>query len=418
MKKRILALSLAAAMVVGALASCNGSETPVSSQEAVEARDVALVLWGSEDDQDFLKEVSATFANEYAASHEDVKSIAVEVKIVGEGDSATEALKDLNAAADVFGVPGDQTGALADAKAIYAMPADVATQIKELVGEATAAKTFYNGNYYGFPYSPNTAQALYYNKNVFTEDDVKSLNTMLEKEGVEGKVLGTETGALHSTSWYFTGGGELFTGSDKSVCTFDQDSVAEVLEFVQNNSEKLFAGSSEDAVTLIKDGGLAAWLAGSWDAGKMADAFGDNMAVAMLPKVTVNGTEYQMKCFGGVKYYAVNAASKEPEVAIALAQYLSSADVQLKKYTDYKAKGKLAVPTALALLENATIKADPVATAYMQQGEYIVVQEPVIPNDWWGDAEALYKSIFNGEVKGKDAIKAEIAKHVESWKAM
>ncbi len=412
MKRRILALSLASAMVVGALASCSTTAEPVSSQ-AVEARDVSLVLWGAEQDQDFLKAQAAEFATKYTSEHEDVKSITVDVKIVGEGDSATEALKDINAAADVFGVPGDQTGALADAKAIYAMPDDVANQIKALVGESTAAKTFYNGSYYGFPYAPNTAQALYYNTDIFTEDDVKSLNTMLEKEGVTAKVLGNETGAFHSTTWYFTGGGELFTGSDKSICTFDTDECAAVLEFMQNNNDKLWVGSSDDAVNLIKDGGLAAWLAGSWDSQKMKDAFGDKMGVTALPTVTVDGKDYQMKCFGGVKYYAVNAASKEPEVAIALAEYLSSADVQLKKY---EASG--AIPTALALLDNATIKADPVAVAYMQQGENIVVQEPVIPGDWWGDAEALYKSIFNKEVVGRDAIKAEVAKHVESWKAM
>jgi len=412
MKKRILALSLAAAMVVGALASCNGSETTVSSQEAVEARDVALVLWGSEPDQDFLKEMSTEFGTAYAADHADVKSVSVEVKIVGEDASAGEALKDLNAAADVFGVPGDQTGALAEAKAIYAMPDDVVSQIKDLVGENTAKKTFYNGSYYGFPYEPNTAEALYYDKTIFTEEDVKSLNTMFEKEGVTAKVIGVNSNAFFSSTWYFTGGAELFTNSDKSVCTFDSDDAVEVLKYAQANAEKIYTGDTANATALMKDGGLAAYMTGAWDAQTMKDTLGENFAIAMLPKVTVNGKELQMTCFGGVKYYAVNAASKEPEVAIALAQYLSSADTQLKKY---EKMGK--VPTALSLLDNATIKNDPVVTAYMQQGEYIVVQEPVIPGDWWGDAEALYKSILAGEVSA-DAMKEEIAKHVESWKAM
>jgi len=411
MKKRILALSLAAAMVVGALASCNGSETPVSSQ-AVEARDVALVLWGAEQDQDFLKEVSSEFATAYAADHEAVKSVTVDVKIVGEDQSATEALKDINAAADVFGVPGDQTGALAEAKAIYPMPDALVSQIKELVGENTAAKCFYNGSYYGFPYAPNTAQALYYNKTIFTEDDVKSLNTMLEKDIGKTKVLGIDEGAFFSSTWYFTAGGELFTNSDKNVCTFDSDACVEMLTWVQENAAKLYKGGTTDACALLQDGSLAAYADGSWNAQALKDALGDNFAITKLPEVTVNGKTMQMTCFGGVKFYAVNAASKEPEVAVALAQYLASPEVQLKKYTD-----KGAVPTALSLLDNATIKSDPVAVAYMQQGEYIVVQEPVIPGDWWNDAAALYKGIFDGEYTG-DQIKEEIAKHVASWKAM
>lgn len=411
MKKRILALSLAAALVVGALASCTTQEK-VDDTSSVETRSVTLTLWGAEADQDFLKSASADFAKKYADEHADVTDITVNVKIVGEDQSATEALKDINAAADVFGVPGDQTAQLADAKAIYAMPDDVANEIKSVVGDETAAKTFYNGSYYGYPYAPNTAQALYYNKSLYTEDEVKSLNTMLEKDLGGAKNFGTESGAFHSTTWYFTAGGELFTGSDKTVCTFDSAECAAMLTFVQENSSKIYTGTSDDAVNMVKDGKLAAWLAGSWDAQKMKDALGDNFAVTMLPKVTVNDKEYQMKCFGGVKYYAVNAASKEPEVSIALAEYLASPDVQLQRYEELGA-----IPTALALLENETIKADPVAVAYMQQGEHIVVQEPVIPNNWWPDAEALYKDIHSGKIPAAQ-IQEELTKHVASWKEM
>ncbi len=411
MKKRILALSLAAAMVIGALASCTKQETVGSS--AVEARDVALVLWGSEADQAFLKEVSGDFAKTYADEHEDVKSVTVDVKIVGEDKTREEALKDLNAAADVFGVPSDQTGALVDAKGIYAMPDDIVKEIKDLVGENNAGNTYYNGSYYGFPYAPNIASALYYDTTVFTAEDVKSLNTMLEKEGVNGKVIGFADNAFQNSCWYFTAGAELFTKSDKSICTFDSDECAAMLEFVQNNAEKMYYGSGENAVNLIKDGGLVGWFDGSWNVQAMKDTFGDKYGVACLPTVTVDGKDYQMKCFGGVKYYAVNAASKEPEVAIALAQYLASPDVQLKKFEQLSA-----IPTALALLENDEIKGDPTAMAYLQQGANVVVQEPVIPGDWWGDAAALFKSIFDGDIKGRDAIKEEVAKHVETWKNM
>ena len=159
-------------------------------------------------------------------------------------------------------------------------------------------------------------------------------------------------------------------------------------------------------------------MTGSWDAASMASAFGDNLGVAMLPKVTVNGTTYQMKCFGGIKYYAVNAETNQPEAALSLAQYLASPDVQLMKYNYYLNMGQRYLPTAISLVENETIAADPVVLAYLQQGEHIVVQEPVIPSEWWGDAEALYRSIINKGVVGKNAIQAEIANHVANWKRM
>ncbi len=412
MKKRILALSLAAALVVGALASCTTQEKVDTS--SVETRSVSLTLWGAEADQDFLKSTVADFAKQYADEHADVSDVTVDVKIVGEDQTATEALKDINAAADVFGVPGDQTASLADAKAIYAMPDDVANEIKALVGDDAANGTFYNGSYYGFPYTPNTAQVMYYNKEVYTEDDVKSLNTMLEKDLGGAKNFGIESGAFHSTTFYFTAGGELFTGSDKTVCTFDSPECAAMLAFVQQNNSKIWTGSADDAVNMIKDGQLAAWLAGSWDIDKIEEAFGkDKVSAVCLPKVTVDGKEYQMKCFGGIKYYAVNAASKEPEVAIALAQYLTSEDVQLKRF-----EARRCIPTAKSLADNAEIKGDATVNAYVEQNNgNVVVQEPVIPGNWWSDAEALFKDIHSGKIPAAK-IQEELTKHVASWKEM
>lgn len=407
MKKRILSLSLAAALIIGAMASCTKEE-----KVEEEVRDVTLTLWGAEADQDFLKEVSSEWATQYASEHDDVSSVTVNVKIVGEDESATEALKDINAAADVFGVPGDQTAQLAEAKAIYAMPAELNSQIVDLVGQSTADKTYYNGNYYGFPYSPNTAQILYYNTDIFTEDEVKSLNTMLEKDIGNVKVLGTETSAFHGATWWLTAGAELFTNSDRSVCTFDSAECVEMMKFVQENASKMYIGDETSGTALISDGGLAAWLAGSWSRDAMEKAFGDKLGVAVLPTVKVGENEYQMKCFGGVKYYAVNAASKEPQVAVSLAQYLASEDVQLKKFEELGS-----IPTALGLLENEEIKSDPITAAYMEQGENIVVQEPCIPNNWWSDAEALYKDIFNGVISA-DELQTKLTESVESWKTM
>ncbi len=412
MKKRILALSLAAAMVVGALASCNGSETPVtSSQEAVEARDVSLVLWGSQEDQDYLKGVAADFCTKYSADHEDVKSVAIEVQVVGEDNSANEVMKDPAAAADVFGMPTDQIKRLADAKAIFAMPDDVAADIKAFVGQANYDGTVYDGKSYGYPYTVNIAQALYYNTDVFTEEDVASLNKMLEKDIGDVKAFGIDAGAFHSATWYFTGGAELFTNSDKNVCTFDNDDSVAILKFVQENKDKIFIKGG-DAANMIKDGKLAAWGDGSWAVQGMKAAFGDKMGVAKMPTITVDGKDYQMKCFGGVKFYAVNAASKEPEVAIALAQFISNEENQMKRY-----EMRQAIPTAVSLQDNAKIKEDPSVKAYAEQMAFTVVQSPVIPGGWWEDSKALFESIYNGEVAADD-IKAKVAEHVASWKTM
>ena len=234
---------------------------------------------------------------------------------------------------------------------------------------------------------------------------------MLEKDIGDVKAFGIDAGAFHSATWYFTGGAELFTNSDKNVCTFDNDDSVAILKFVQENKDKIFIKSG-DAANMIKDGKLAAWGDGSWAVQGMKAAFGDKMGVAKMPTITVDGKDYQMKCFGGVKFYAVNAASKEPEVAIALAQFISNEENQLKRY-----EMRQAIPTAVSLQDNAKIKEDPSVKAYAEQMAFTVVQSPVIPGGWWDDSKALFESIYNGEVAADD-IKAKVAEHVASWKTM
>ena len=412
---RVLAKKTGTVTITAKTGSGKSAKIKVTVKNDSDPSATKLRLWCNETDYDFVSRMSAQWEEAYSEDHPELGNVKVRVSVVGEDSAGYEAMSAPQFAADVFSVPSDQVAGLAQTNTICAMPDAVVNQIKATYGEATAAMTSYNGSYYGFPYASNTAQVLFYDKSVFTKEDVKSLNTMLAKDGVQGKVIGTDSGAFYSSVWFFTGGGELFTGSDTSICTFDKDSVAEVLEFVQNNTDKIYTGNTSDAVQAISDGSLSAYMTGSWDAASMASAFGENLGVAMLPKVTVNGETYQMKCFGGMKQYVVNANSKQPEAALSLAQYLASPDVQLMKYEEYKEMGQLYVPTALSLLDNETIAADQAVVAFMQQGEHVVIQEPVIPDDWWGDAQALFNAIFNKEIVGKDAIKKAIARHIQRW---
>jgi len=407
MKKRILALSLAAAMVVGALASCAKEEAVVSST-ATEARDVTLTMWGSNEDQAYLRSVCDKFQTEYAASHDDVKSVTIDIKAVGEDNSATEVMKDPAAAADLFGVPTDQIKRLVDAQAIFAMPDDVAAEIKAYVGDLNYGGTVYDGKCYGFPYTVNIADALYYNTDVFTEEEVKSLNTMLEKDIGDVKPFGISSSAFFCATWFFTAGAELFTNNDPSICTFDSDECVEMMKFVQENASKIYIQG--DAANLITDGGLAAWCDGSWAVQSMQKAFGDKMGCTVLPKVKVGDKEYQMKCFGGVKFYAVNANSKESNVAFELAKYIYSEENQTLRYA---MRG--CIPTAVSLQSDAAIVSDPTVKAYNDMIEFAVTQSSAIPGVWWSDAENVFKSIYEGKV-APDAIKQTLTDAVATWK--
>jgi hypothetical protein len=51
----------------------------------------------------------------------------------------------------------------------------------------------------------------------------------------------------------------------------------------------------------------------------------ENVGIAALPTVKINGSDKQMMSFAGSKAIAANPNCKYPEVAVALAAYLGSA---------------------------------------------------------------------------------------------
>jgi len=418
MKKRILALSLAAAMLVGAMASCNAKEEVVSS--AVEARDISLVLWGSENDQDFLKSTSAEWATKYAEANADVKSVTVDVQIVGEGDSKGTALNDLDAAADVFGVASDAVGDLVNATAIYKMPDSIANEIKNVATDATYSASLFDGSCYGFPYTTNTAEIMFYNKSMFNEDEVKSLNTILDKdlgEGVTNLVVDFNSG-WNGMTWFATGGAELYTGGDTKVNTLNKPEAAEVLKYMQAKfAEKkvIDTDSNDSAAGLLKDGAAAALFYGSWSKGSFSDALGDNYGVAELPSLTIEGTSVtnaHLKCFGGNKMLVIKATTKEPEAALDLAQYITSEENQLKRF---EAVGML--PAAKSAASNSAVTADPSIAAEVAQSAYVLNSTSAVgASGWWAESGGLLGDIMTGTIAADD-IQGKLDTLVETMQA-
>ena len=417
MKRRILALSLAAAMVVGALASCTTKTEEVSS--VVETRDVKLTLWGSEQDQAFLKEVSAAWATQYAADNADVASATVDVQIKGEDVATTDALNDIEAAADVFGVANDQLAQLTAANAIYQMPDSVVSDIKAIVGDSFLGSTMCDGNYYGFPYAPNTAEILFYNKEFYTDDEAKNLNTMLEKDlgGVTNLAVDIDDQSWNSMTWFATAGAELYTGGDKTVNTMNKPEVTAMLTWLQQQiqAKKIVdIDSADNAAAMLKDKAVGAIFYGAWNKAAFQEALGDNYGVADLPSVTVDGAcnNQHLVCFGGNKMLVLNATTKEPEAALSLAQAIISEENQLKRFQMVQQ-----TPTAPALATNADIAADPGVAAEVAQGGYTLTNQPLNGTaGYWDLEKAVVSDLYKGNITA-DQIQGKLDEMVAAMQA-
>ena len=150
----------------------------------------------------------------------------------------------------------------------------------------------------------------------------------------------------------------------------------------------------------LADGTVNAIFSGSWDAQNVKDALGDNMGVAALPTVAIDGKEGQMMAFAGSKAIGVNPNTDNAQVAMALALYLTSADAQQAHYDL-----RNVVPCNTDLLSMESIQADAVVTAQNATYDSTSITQPFVSamGNYWSPAENMGKALVAGDVTHDNA---------------
>ena len=272
-----------------------------------------------------------------------------------------------------------------------------------MVGSVT-----YNGGIYGVPFTGNT-WFMYYNKSVFTEEDIKSLETMLEK----GKVGFNLGDAWYIASFYVANGGTLFgNGSDAAAgIQFGGENGTAVTEYLVDlvaNPNFIVDNNNEVALGLMAEGKCDAFFSGTWKAQNVKEVLGDNYAAAQLPTISINGEAKQLRSFYGSKCIGVNPNCKNQKAALQLALFLGSAEAQK---AHYEFNG--VIPCDLSLIEkDTTISSDPAAVAQSNTIANTSTIQPSIPEmgTYWGNADPMGKALVNGEINADNA-----AAKTEEW---
>ena len=159
----------------------------------------------------------------------------------------------------------------------------------------------------------------------FTEEDVKNLDTMLEK----GVVSFPFTNSWYLPSFYIGNGCSLFGDGTKEEegVDFGGDKAVEVTDYLidlaANPNFKIDADGS--GIAGLRDGSISAMFSGSWDANGVKEALGENMGAASLPTYTLNGEEKQMMLTRAPRPSASIPIRKYMVPAVELAIYLGSA---------------------------------------------------------------------------------------------
>ena len=405
MKKKVLAMLLATTMVATAFAGC-GSTTEDGAAAApaaeggdaaaAETTDVTLTVWGPQEDQDeangnWLK----TQCEAFNEAHPEW-NVTFEYGVCSEGDAKTNVGTDATAAADVYMFANDQIPDLLAANGIAELGGSTVDQIKSQNSDTMVNTVTYNGGVYGVPFTSNT-WFMYYDKSVYSEDDVKNLDTMLEK----GTVAFPLTNSWYIASFYVANGCTLFgtDGTDEAAgFDFSGDKAAAVTNYLVDLAANPNFKNDADGVGIagLADGSVNAIFSGSWDYDNVKEALGDNMGIAAAPTFTVDGKEVQMKAFAGSKAIGVNPNSANPQVAVALAAYLGSTDAQ---------KAHFEMRNILPTDSNVDVAGNELATAVADVLAKASTVQPLVSTmgQYWTPAQSMGEEIVNGTVTHDNA---------------
>ena len=411
--KKIIAMLMACLMIVGVLAACGETTAPAgtnaqtgnATEGSTEPTDITLTVWGpqaelGENNDGWLPQ----WCEKFNEAHPEW-NITFKYEVCGEGDAGNNVTKDPTVAGDIYFFANDQIGTLLQANAIARLGGATLDQIKADNTEAMVTSVTYGEGVYGVPFTPNT-WFMFYNKSIFTEEDVKSLDKMLEVAAEKGvKVSFPFTTGWYFGSFYAANGGTYFgdgTDAAAGIQFGGENGVAVTNYLVDLVANPNFMNDASGAgMSGLKDGTVAAIFSGTWDTNSVKDALGENWAATTPPTITIAGEAKQLLSFHGSKAIAVNPNCKNPQAAAALAAFLATPEAQL---AHYEFNGTAPVSTKL-LAENATVSADSSVLAVNDTVNKASVLQPSIPEmgAYWGAAEAMANAIVNGEVTHENA---------------
>ena len=385
-----LALTLAGACLAGTLTGCSGNSDTES---------VRLMVWSpSEDQSKDSGEWLQTCCERFAELHPEW-DITFVYGVADEAGAAGTVSQDAEASADVFMFANDTLTTLTDAGALAKFGGKYADEIRATNSETLVDSLTLDDYIYGVPFTTNT-WFMYYDKSVFSEEDVKNLDTMLEK----GVVSFPFTNSWYLPAFYFGNGCTLFgDGTQEELgANFGGEAGAEVTDYLIDlyNNPNFVVDADGSGMAGLRDGSINAIFTGSWDAASIQEILGDNMGVAALPTYTLNGEQKQMYAYAGSKAIGVNSNTEYPVQAVELAIYLGSAEAQQLHY-----ELRNVIPCNTTLLADPAIAEDPLVAAQNDTFDRTSVLQPFVAamSNCWTPVENMGKGIRNGTITHDNA---------------
>lgn len=362
---------------------------------------VTLSVWGAEEDQEMLGEMVDAFKEKYKNEAEFNITICVENEVT----CKETVLIDPKKAADIYAFADDQFRSLCQNNALLEVTENVDEIIEANGGKESAAvkSASYDGKIYAYPMTASNGYFLYYNKEYFTEEDVKSLDKMLEIAKKNGKKVAMD----FTSGWYlysfFKGAGlnvEISEDGLTNICDWNTTEgkykgidVAEAMCRIVSNTGFLNCGDA-DFVAGAKDGSIIAGINGAWNAKNMQEAYGDNYAATKLPEYSIAGDSVQMHSFVGYKLVGVNAYTENAKWSQRLAQWITNEENQMIRF---ERKGDC--PSNVNAAASKKVIESPAIAALAAQSEYAHIQR--VSDSFWMPVYVYGTTITAGNLDEK-----------------
>lgn len=413
MKKKLLAVLMATALIATALTGCGdkkdqngGNNGGGSGSDPVEALiastdgTVNLSVWAAEEDQDMVK----GWCDAFAAQYPEV-TFNFSVGVQSESTAKDTILTDPEAAADVYSFAGDQLQDLVRAGALQPVVIHTDEVIARVGGadSGAAQAATVNGTLYAYPATADNGYFMFYNKEYFTEEDVKTLDAMMKIAADNGKKITMQ----YDSGWYnlsfFIGAGfELTLNEDgTNNCNWNGTSadgiagvdVAQAMLDIATNPGFVSLTDAE-FVTGIKEGSIIAGVNGTWNATAAAEAWGDNYAATCLPTYTCAGKQVQMASVAGYKMFGVNAYAANSGWAMLLAEYFTDEAQQIQRF-----ELREAGPANVAAASSPAVQANPAIAALALQSQYAIL-DGCESGNYWSPTESFGAILAGGNADG------------------
>lgn len=310
-----------------------------------------------------------------------------------EKNEAGDVIAKPDSAPEIFCFAQDQISRLVESNLLAKPGQKMVERLRKAHEEDAVNAAIVGDTVYAYPLTADNGYFLYYDKRIITDDDAKSINSIVEKcknnsKNFSFNLSGDGAGWYNASFFYGAGCKSEWTVNNNGKFTakddnYNSDNGLIAMRGIQLVVKSSIYSASDKCSDFSAAIPSAAVVSGIWDYDTAKTALGDNLGIAKLPTYEIDSKEYQLKSFLGFKLLGVTPqkdATKASALAL-LAEYLTNSDSQLKRY---KAFGW--GPSALEAQKDDSYKNDTTLkalkeTATVPQGQY--------PAAWWSKAQVL-----------------------------